>query len=117
MSGSSVDRPVLSDRVLFLERGGVRLSRNRLESEDVLLEEGLLDEVFQVSSESPAVDSLVPLIVVVRAVHLCPRQQQIGLNGLLASDPWLNFESIEDFIDWELQWSKTLCRPVALDWT
>ena len=67
-SGSSVDHPVLSDHVMFLERRGVRRPRNRLGSEDVLFEEALLDELFQVSSEGPAMDGLVPLAVVVGAV-------------------------------------------------
>jgi len=66
----SIDRPVLSNRVLFLGRRGVRPPRNRLGSEDVLLEEGLLDEFYQVSSKVPTVDGLVPLTVVVRAILL-----------------------------------------------
>ena len=69
-AGSSVDHPVLSDHVLFLGRWGVRPPRNHLRSEDILLEEVLLDELYQVSLEGPAMDGLVPLTVVVRAALL-----------------------------------------------
>ena len=46
--GNLVDRPVLSDRVILLRRQGIQLSRNCLESEDIILEEALLDEFFQI---------------------------------------------------------------------
>jgi len=46
--------------------------RNHLGSEDVLLEETLLDELFQVSLRGPAVDGLVPLTVMVRVVLFSP---------------------------------------------
>ena len=65
---SIVHRSVLSDRVLHLGRWSVRLSRNCLGSEDELLEEVLLDELFQISSEDPAMDGLVFLAVMERAV-------------------------------------------------
>jgi len=101
---------------LFLGRQGVRPPRNHLGSENILLEEALLDKLFQVSSEVPTVNSLVPFTVIVQAVLLRPGQWQIGLDRLWASDPWLIFESVEDFIDQEFQWSEIFCSPVALDW-
>ena len=42
----------------------------RLRGEDVLLEEALLDELLQVSSEGQAMDGLVPLTIVVEEVLL-----------------------------------------------
>jgi len=68
--GRSIDRPVLSDRVLLSRRRGVRLSRNCLGGKDVFLEKALLDELFQISSEGPTMDSLVTLAIVERAVLL-----------------------------------------------
>ena len=73
-SGNSVNHPILGDRLLFLGRRGIRLLRNRLESEDVLLEEALLDKLLQISSESTTMDGMVPLTVVERAILLRPRQ-------------------------------------------
>ena len=49
----------------FWERLCVWLLRNHLKSENELLEEALLDEFLQVSSEGTAVDGLVPLAVLV----------------------------------------------------
>ena len=61
VSSSSVHHPVLNDCALLLGRRGVRLSRNCLRDEDVLLEEALLDELFQISLEGPTMDGLVSL--------------------------------------------------------
>jgi len=75
--GKSVNRLVLGDHddhVLLPGRLYVWLPRNRLGSEDVLLEEALLDEFLQVSPEGPLVDGLVPFAVVVGAVPLRPGQ-------------------------------------------
>jgi len=47
-------------------------------SEDVLLEEALLDELFEISSESPTIDSLVPLTVMELVVPLRPGQWWLG---------------------------------------
>ena len=58
-----MDRPVLNDHVLILGRG-VHLSRNYLGGEDVLLEEALLDELFQISSEGLTMNGLVFLAIV-----------------------------------------------------
>ena len=73
-SGCSVDRRVLSDQVLLLGRWGVRLLQNCLGHKDVLLEEALLDEFFQISLEGQAMDDLVSLAVMERAVLLRPSQ-------------------------------------------
>jgi len=59
--GSSVDRLVLSELVLLLGRRGIHLLWNCLWGEDVILEEALLDELFQISSKGPAIDGLMSL--------------------------------------------------------
>ena len=64
--GKSVDRLILVDYILLLGRLCIWLQGNRLGGENVLLEKALLDE-FQVPSEGLAMDSLVPLAVVVEA--------------------------------------------------
>ena len=43
---SSVDRSILSDQFGSWEDGGIRLSRNCLEGEDILLDEILSDKLF-----------------------------------------------------------------------
>jgi len=73
-SGSSVDHPVLSDAFLLMKRWDILLPRNCLGSEDMLLEEALLDDLFQIFSEGSLMDGLVPLTVAERAVLLRPRQ-------------------------------------------
>ena len=72
--GKLVDRSVLSDRVLLSGRQGIWLLRNRLGSEDIFFKEALLDEFFQIPSEGPTVDGLVPPTVVERAILLQPGQ-------------------------------------------
>ena len=47
-------------------------------------------------------DSFVPLIVVKQTVLLRLSHSWIGLDRLWASDPWLIFAGVEDFIDQEL---------------
>jgi len=55
---------------LLLRRLHVLLSGNYLESKDLLFEEALLDELFQVPSEGPIMDSLMAFTFVVGAVFL-----------------------------------------------
>jgi len=69
-----VDRLVLGDHILLLGRLYDWLPRNHLGSEDIFLEEALLDKSLQVSQEGPTVDGLVPLAVVVEAVLFRPGQ-------------------------------------------
>jgi len=60
----SVNHPILGDQVLWLGRWwSTELSGSRgcFHSEDVLFEETLLDELFQVLQEGPLVDGLCPL--------------------------------------------------------
>jgi len=59
--GKSVDRLVLVDHILLPKRLCIWLPGNHLRGEDVLLEEALLDELLQASSEGPIMDGLVPL--------------------------------------------------------
>ena len=72
--GKSVNRLVLVDRILLSGSRCICLPGNRLSGEDVLLEKILLDELFKVSLEGPAMDDLVPLVVVVGAILLQPKQ-------------------------------------------
>jgi len=77
----SVNRLVLCDDTLLPGRLGVWLPRNHLGGEHVLLEEALLDELFQVSSEGLTMDDLVPFAVLVRAVLLRPSSEGLGWIG------------------------------------
>ena len=65
---------VLDDQVLWLNRRrGIELSGSEgyFGSENVLFEEILLDELFQVLLEDPTVDGLVPLVVTIGAIFFC----------------------------------------------
>jgi len=42
--------------------------------EDIFFEEVLADELFQVLSEAPAMDGLVPLAVMVGAIFFCSKK-------------------------------------------
>jgi len=57
----SVDRLVLVGCILLPEMLCIWLLGNRLRGEYVFLEEALLDELLQVSSEDLTMDGLVPL--------------------------------------------------------
>jgi len=61
-------------RFLLSMRLNVWLTENCFGSEDVLFEEALVNEFFQVPSEGPAVDDLVPFAIVVGTVFLRPRK-------------------------------------------
>ena len=66
----SIDRLVLSDQMFFPIRLSVCLPKTCFESMDVLFEEALLDELFNVPLEGPTMDGLVPFGVVVGAIFL-----------------------------------------------
>ena len=69
----------------------------------MLLKEDLPDELLQVLSECPTLDSRVSLTFVVGTVILQPGKQRVVSKQSWAPNPWLVFESIEDFVDRELQ--------------
>ena len=81
------------------------------------LRKPLLDVFFQVSSEGPTMDELVPLIIMVGAVVLWPRQWRIGQDRLWASNAWLIFEGVEYFVDRKFQRYESLYWPIDLVWT
>jgi len=81
----------------------IRLLENYLESENALFEEALLDELFQVPSEGPTVDSLMPFIFVIGAVFLWLLKWEIMLDQFQASNLRLIFESVKNFVDWEMK--------------
>ena len=39
------------------------------------------------------------------------------MDQFQASNPWLIFDGVENFIDRELQWSEVFHRSVASEWT
>jgi len=102
--------------VLFLRRLSILLSENCFGSEDILFEEVLLDELFQIPSEGPTMVDLVPFAVMVATVFFRPEKQGIVLNWSRASYPWLVFDGIENLVDWELQWCVAFHRSVNLGW-
>ena len=74
-------------------------------------------ELFQVLLEGLTVDGLVSLTLVKGAVLLRPKEQKIMLERPWASDPWLIFDCVADFIDEELQWSEAFHRYVVSELT
>ena len=66
--GEPVSHLILGNQILLLRRLCVGLSGNCLGSKDVLLEKALLDQFLHVPSERPAIDGLVPFVVVVGTV-------------------------------------------------
>ena len=73
----------------------VWLSENRLGSEDILLEEAMLNEFLQVPSEGPTVDGFVSLALVLGAIFLRSGERRIMLGWFRLSGPRLIFEGIE----------------------
>jgi len=71
----------------------------------------LVDKIFQIPSEAPAVDGLVSLAVVEGAVHLCSDEGRITLDWLQVPDPRLVLDGIKDFFDGMFQRSEMLLRP------
>jgi len=70
----SLDCFVLGDRVLWLgRRRSARLSGSEdcLGSEDIFLEEAPMDEFFQILSEDPIMNGLVPFTIMVEVVLFC----------------------------------------------
>ena len=63
---------VLVDHILFLGRLCIWLLGNHFRSEDVLLEEALLDKLLQVYFEGTAIDGPLSFAVVVGIVLLQP---------------------------------------------
>jgi len=78
------------------------MSRCDFKSKNIFLEESLFHELLQVLLEGSAVDGLMFLAFMVGAVFLRLGEQRIVLERSQAPDPWLIFDSIEDFIDLEL---------------
>jgi len=78
-------------------------------SKDVLFEEILVDELFQVLLEGPTVDGLVPLTVMVIGIFFCSEKHGIVPNWSLASNSLLVLDGIEDLVDGEPQRSEMFC--------
>ena len=76
---------------------------NHLRSEDILLEEAMLDEFLPVPLEGPIVDGIVSLTLMVGAIFLRLGERGIVLDQFRVSDPWLIIEGSEHFVDWEFQ--------------
>ena len=93
------------------------MSENFLGSKDVLFEEALLDELFQIPSEGPTIDDLVPFTFVVGAVFLRPGKRRIVLDRLRAFDPRWILEGVEQFVDRELQRSEVFHWSVSSERT
>jgi len=72
-NAGSINHFVLGDQVLWDRRWSIEISESRgcFESEDVLFEETLLDELFQILKEGPLMDGLVSLAIIVGAIFFC----------------------------------------------
>ena len=115
----SVIRFVLGNHMLQLGRRQTRLSciGGCSEGKGVLFEEALTDKYFQVLPEVFAVDGLVSLTVMVRAVFFRFVECWVILDWLWAPDPRLVLDGIEDLIDREPEKNEVLCQLENLDWT
>jgi len=78
----SIDRLVLGDQMLWLGRLCLRLSEICFGCENIFFEEDQLNELFQVLSEGPTVDGLVPFGFVIGAVFLDARSEGLCWIGL-----------------------------------
>ena len=76
-----------------------------MEYENVFFEEALLNELFQVLSDGPTVDDLVPFGFIVGAVFLRPEKSGIMLDWSWTSD-WLVLDGVKGLIDRKPQWSE-----------
>ena len=101
-----IDRLVLGDQMMWLRRLCVQGSGCCFGRGDIFFEDALLNELFQVLSEGPTVDGLVPFGFVVGAVFLRSEKRGIVLDLSWTSDPWLILDGVEDLIDREPQWSE-----------
>ena len=72
-----------------------------------------MDGLFQVPSEAPAMDGLVPFIVMVEAVFFCFRMRRVVLDGSRLPDPGLILDGVEDLIEGEPERSDLLYRLVG----
>ena len=68
----------------------------------MLLEEALLNELFQILLEGSTVDDLMSFGFVVGAMFFRPGKQGIVLDWSRTSDPWLVLDGVEDLIDQKL---------------
>jgi len=112
----SINHLVLSDQVLWLGRRGALSCLNPkgcFGSEDVLFEEILLDELFQVLSEGPTMNGLVSLVVIVGAIFFYSRKRRIVPDWSRALNTQLVLKGVEDLGDRELQRSEMLFHQIV----
>ena len=87
-----------------------------LQEKDVLFEEALSNELFQVLLESPAVNDLVSLTVMIRAIFFCSEKRGIVSNWSQTPDSRLVLDGIEDLVDGESQQSEMMFRSESSEW-
>ena len=78
--------------------------------EDIFLEEALVDELFHVFLEAPAMNGVVPLTVIVGAILFCSEKCRAILDGSWMPDLGLVLDGVEDFIDGEIEQGGLLYR-------
>ena len=96
-NAGSINHFVLGDQVLWDRRWSIERSESRgcFESEDVLFEETLLDELFQILKEGPLMDGLVSLTVMVGAIIFYFGKWGTVLDWSRVSNPRLVLEVVE----------------------
>ena len=92
-------------------------SRDYFGCEDILLEEALSDEFFQVPLEARAMDGLVPLDRHGRVVLFCSGMRGVILDESWTPNPALILDGVEVLIDGEPKRSKLLYRLVGSERT
>jgi len=71
-----------------------------------------MDELFQVPSEAPTMDSLVSFPIVIGAILFCSGKRRVVLDRSRTPDPGLVLNGIEDFVDEEPEQGELLYRIV-----
>ena len=72
-----------------------------------------MDEFFQVPSEVPTMDGLMPLTVVVGASLFCSGMRGVMLDGSRTPDSGLILDDVEDYVDGDPERSELLCQLVG----
>ena len=106
----------MGDQALWLDRRwSIELSgfEGCFGIEDVLFEEILLDELFQVLSEGPTMNGLVSLVVIVGAIFFYSRKRRIVPDWSRALNTQLVLKGVEDLGDRELQRSEMLFHQIV----
>ena len=84
--------------------------------EDVLSEIAMVDKIFRILMEGPALKSLVSLVIIEGAVVIRSETSRVVLLWFRALYPGLTLEGFKDILDRELQRGEVAIHPVGSKW-